>query len=108
MRNILKGIKRTVKNISKPLLVRMIRVALDHPQISSIARRYLQYCPWLEVRLKRLYHNKFLCHTGSIQPSATMSASQEQTAVRRLPMTTHAGRIYMELKQKIAQGDRTV
>lgn len=108
MRDISNGIKRTLKNISKPFFVRMIRFAIDHPQIALIAKRFLQYSSWLEVRLRRLYHNKFLCQSDSINPSATTSFSQEHTDGRLLPMTAHAGRIYMELKQKIAQGNRTV
>lgn len=108
MRDLSNGIKRTVKNISKPLFVRMIRFALDHPQTALIAKRFLQYSPWLQVRLRRLYHNKFLCQSDSINPSATTSFSQEHTDGRLLPMTTHARQIYEELKQKIAQGNRTV
>lgn len=108
MADIFNGIKRTVKNISKPFLVRMIKFALNHPRAAMIMKKILCYFPSFEVRLRRLYYNKFLFQTTSTAQESTTFTSQDHTDRLMLPMTTHAKHIYEKLKREIVQRDEAV
>lgn len=104
MTDIINGIKRTVKNITKPFLMRMVKVAINYPWVATFAKRIVRCFPWVEVRLKRLYFNQFYGQINySVPPTSTFNIDGLM-----LPNTIHVKQIFEELKKKLAQRNETV